>query len=165
MAKKEKLPELLRNNLKVVFCGTAAGTVSAQKRQYYAGPGNKFWKTLFDIKLTDRILLPSEFYKLPDYGIGLTDLVKDQSGMDNRIVFREKNRNALFDRIKKHQPKILCFNGKRAAQEYFGKKVDYGLQDESIGKTRLFVAPSTSRAANRYWDIKVWRRLARLINK
>jgi double-stranded uracil-DNA glycosylase len=29
--------------LKVVFCGTAAGTQSAQAGTYYAGRGNYFW--------------------------------------------------------------------------------------------------------------------------
>ncbi len=165
MGKKDKLPELLRKNQKVVFCGSAAGTVSAQKRQYYAGPGNKFWKTLFEIGLTDRLLLPSEFEKLSKYKIGLTDLIKKQSGMDHEIDFKKKSREELTERIEKFKPKILCFNGKRAAQEYLGHKVDYGLQKECIGKTRLFVAPSTSGAANRFWDIKVWHKLAGLINK
>ena len=40
------LPDVLGPNLKVVFCGTAAGAVSAKRRAYYAGPGNKFWQTI-----------------------------------------------------------------------------------------------------------------------
>lgn len=159
---KNKLEDMFRKNQKVVFCGTAAGTVSAQKRQYYAGPGNKFWSTLFDIGLINRRLSPANFKELLKYNIGLTDLVKNQSGMDHEIDFNKNSRNALTKRIKKYRPKILCFNGKRSAQEYLGKKVEYGLQIESIGKTRLFVAPSTSGAANRFWDIKYWRKLARL---
>jgi len=162
MSKTDKLSDMLRDNLKVVFCGTAAGNVSAKKRQYYAGPGNRFWKTLNDIRLTNKILLPSEFRKLLEYNIGLTDLVKGQSGMDNSIVFKEKSRKELTRRIKKYKPKYLCFNGKRAAQEYFSRKVEYGLQDESIGNTKIFVAPSTSGAANRFWDINIWRKLAKL---
>ncbi len=161
----DKLSDLLRRNQKVVFCGTAAGTVSAQKKQYYAGPGNKFWKTLFEIGLTDKLLLPSEFEKLHKYKIGLTDLVKKQSGMDHEIDFKKKSREELTERIEKFNPKILCFNGKRAAQEYLGHKADYGLQKDVIGKTKLFVAPSTSGAANRFWDIKIYEQLVQLLNK
>ena len=84
--------------------------------------------------------------------------------MDCDIDFKKRSRAELAKRIEKFEPKYLCFNGKRSAQEYLGKKVDYGLQDESIGDTKIFVAPSTSGAANRFWDIKVWRKLARLIN-
>jgi len=162
MKKPDILDDMLRKNQKVVFCGTAAGTVSAQKRQYYAGPGNKFWQTLSVIELTKDLLLPSEFKKLLKYKIGLTDLVKKQSGMDHQIDFKKKSREELTNRIKKYQPIILCFNGKRAAQEYLGHKVDYGIQSETIEKTKLFVAPSTSGAANRFWDIKDWRKLAKL---
>jgi len=165
VAKSDALSDLLRFNQKVVFCGTAAGTVSAEKRQYYAGPGNKFWQTLYDIKLTDEILLPSEFRKLLSYNIGLTDLVKKQSGPDSKIIFREKDRMDFEHRIKKYKPKYLCFNGKRAAQEYLKHKVKYSLQSESIEKTRIFVAPSTSGAANRFWDIEIWRKLSGLIGQ
>ena len=37
------LPDVLDINPKVIFCGTAAGSTSARRQQYYAGPGNKFW--------------------------------------------------------------------------------------------------------------------------
>ena len=37
--------------LKLVVCGTAAGDRSAQLGQYYAGPGNKFWRTLASLGL------------------------------------------------------------------------------------------------------------------
>ena len=37
------LPDVLQPDLKVVFCGTAAGTQSAQAGTYYAGRGNYFW--------------------------------------------------------------------------------------------------------------------------
>jgi len=37
------LPDLLASNLKIVFCGSAAGTKSAENKAYYAGPGNRFY--------------------------------------------------------------------------------------------------------------------------
>ena len=37
------LKDLLQPNLDIVFCGTAAGEVSARKAAYYAGPGNQFY--------------------------------------------------------------------------------------------------------------------------
>ena len=58
-------------------------------------------------------------------------------------------------------PDVLCFNGKRAAQEYFGTRaIAYGEQPERIGTTVLWVAPSTSGAANGFWDLSHWRDLA-----
>ena len=46
------LPDLIADDLDVVFRGTAAGTASAVKGAYYAGPGNVFWPTLYAIGLT-----------------------------------------------------------------------------------------------------------------
>jgi len=34
--------------------------------------------------------------------------------------------------------------------------VPYGFQPESLGPTRLYVAPSTSKLARRYWDETIW---------
>src|SRR5665647_1267841 len=81
------LDDLLRDGLKLVVCGTAAGAKSAKLKQYYAGPGNKFWRTLFELGLTPRQLEPNEAELLLDFGIGLTDLVKGQSGADCTLDF------------------------------------------------------------------------------
>jgi len=76
------LPDLLLPGLRVVFCGTAAGTVSALRGAYYAGPGNRFWATLAATGLTPRRLAPEEFPQLLRFAIGLTDLAKSVSGAD-----------------------------------------------------------------------------------
>jgi double-stranded uracil-DNA glycosylase len=36
---EDVLPDVLGPGLRVVFCGTAAGAVSAVRGAYYAGPG------------------------------------------------------------------------------------------------------------------------------
>ena len=70
------LPDLLDHNLDIVFCGTAAGDISASRKSYYAAPGNQFYPTLWNCGFTSRLLLPEEFNKLTSYRIGLTDLAK-----------------------------------------------------------------------------------------
>jgi len=45
------LPDVLEPGLHVVFCGTQAGSASARRGAYYAGPGNKFWPVLHEIGL------------------------------------------------------------------------------------------------------------------
>ena len=160
------LPDLLKPNLKVVFCGTAAGRKSAEVGFYYAGPGNKFWKTLFETGLTSRLLMPSEFKKLVDWDIGLTDMVKDKSGMDNILSSSDFKNNGLIEKIEKYSPRLLCFNGKKAAKEFYGlTNVEYGLQKKRVNETRIFIAPSTSGAANGFWDINQWINLANLVSK
>ena len=159
------LEDLFTKDLRVVFCGTAAGTRSAQLQQYYAGRGNKFWKLLAQVGLTPKVLLPSEYRELLSFGIGLTDMVKGQSGGDADIDFKSAGRDELIDKIDRLTPKCLCFNGKRAAVVFLGQKiVEYGLQTDSVGATKIFVAPSTSGAANAFWDARRWQDLANLVN-
>lgn len=151
------LPDVLEPHLKVVFCGTAAGAMSAKLGAYYANPTNRFWSTLYKIGLTPYQLQASEFKSVTQYGIGLTDLAKHVSGSDNVLSKADFGATALHEKILKYQPKILAFTSKRGAQEYFGRKsVDYGLQAEQIGETRLFVLPSPSGAARSYWDETHW---------
>ena len=160
------LPEVLKPDLKIVFCGTAAGRKSAELGFYYAGNGNKFWKTLFETGLTPRLLMPSEFSELINWGIGLTDMVKDKSGMDNNLMRSDFKNNGLVEKIQKYNPRYLCFNGKKAAKEFYGYNyVEYGLQEKRVYDTSIFIAPSTSSAANGFWDVKHWIKLANLSYK
>ena len=76
------LPDILAPGLDIVFCGTAVGNVSAQRGAYYAGLGNMFWPTLYEIGLTPRRLQPEEFREVLSFGLGLTDLVKAVLGVD-----------------------------------------------------------------------------------
>jgi TDG/mug DNA glycosylase family protein len=158
------LDDLFGADLLVVFCGTAAGNQSAMLGQYYAGRGNRFWDILAATKLTPSRLAPADYRRLGEFGIGLTDIAKGRAGNDTDIAFRPADREQLRDKLRQYRPRILCFNGKRAAQEFFGvKSVSYGLQPEGIGPTALFVAPSTSGAARGSWDEGLWHELALLV--
>jgi TDG/mug DNA glycosylase family protein len=158
------LNDMLTDNLKLVICGTAAGNKSAELKQYYAKPGNRFWKTLYEVELTPILLSPSEYERLLSYGIGLTDLVKTKAGMDRTLNKADFEIEIFRENIKQFSPKVLCFNGKHAAEMYFQRPVDYGLQADCIGQTKVFVAPSTSGAASGFWNVEFWRDLANLSN-
>ena len=155
------LHDVLTRNLAVVVCGSAAGRRSAQLGHYYAGPGNRFWSTLAEIGLTPRILVPTESGQLLGYAIGLTDLANGPAGSDDQLRFARADAIALRAKVVLYQPRYLCFNGKRGASEFLRRNsMDYGVQSERIGRTVLFVAPSTSRAANAFWDVSIWQDLA-----
>ncbi len=159
------LENILSPQLDYVFCGTAASAESARRKAYYAGPGNRFWLTLYECGLTPVLLEPTEYPKLLGFGIGLTDVVKNQSGMDKEIDFSCTQVSDLHNNIACYQPGLLCFNGKKAAQMALRKqRVHYGLQDECIGCTRVVILPSTSGAARKFWNIKYWQALPQLLN-
>ena len=156
------LPDVLTPGLAVVFCGTAASSASARRRAYYAGPGNAFWPTLFEIGLIPRPLAPAEYHRLPTYGLGLTDLAKDVSGSDNVLSDNDFDREGLEAKIRRYAPAILAFTSKRAAEEYLRHPVQYGRLQDAIEGTQFFVLPSPSGAARRFWDTGPWRQLAQM---
>ncbi|OOG61359.1 mismatch-specific DNA-glycosylase [Rhodanobacter sp. B04] len=165
LAESHILPDVLRPGLRLVFCGTAAGKRSAAERAYYAHPGNQFWRALHQAGLTPRQLSPAEFPLLHDYGIGLTDLAKRHAGNDNELPRDAFDVPALIAKIEHHAPRLLAFTSKNAARALLGRSVRYGLQDESIGSTRLFVLPSPSGQARGHWDLSPWKALSNYVSK
>jgi double-stranded uracil-DNA glycosylase len=157
------LADAIRPGLRVVFCGTALGTVAARKRAYYAGPGNAFYETLWRIGLTPRRLEPPEYEELLDYGIGLTDICKTRSGSDQEVGRKEFDVDRLIALLDENRPRWIAFNGKNSARGAFGHPVEYGRQPERLAGIPAFVLPSTSGAARRYWDISHWQALAGLV--
>jgi len=164
-----KLPDLLIENLDVVFCGTAAGDKSAELKAYYAGPGNQFYNILNSIGFTPIKLKPNQFTDLLNYKIGLTDIAKFAQGVDTKLKSTDFDVVGFKEKIIKYQPKYVCFNGKKAAWVFYGQKktttIAYGIQTGTINNTKLFVAPSTSGSARKYWDDNVWKELFERIKK
>lgn len=161
------VPDLLAAGLKVVFCGTALGRVSAEKRAYYAHPGNFFWRTLHATGLTAERITPTDYVRLLDYRIGLTDLCKAHYGNDSELPSEAWDARALRLKILQYQPEILAFTSKTAASACLGKptaKIGLGFQPETIGVTRLFALPSPSGQARTFWDQTVWQALANVVS-
>lgn len=156
------LPDVIAHDLAVLFCGSAVSAASARRGAYYAGPGNAFWRALYRSRLTPRQLQPQEYGQLLEFELGLTDLAKSASGNDSDLTTNDFDREALRAKILEYQPRIVAFTGKRPAREFLAREVNYGLQKELIGKSRLFVLPSPSGNARRYWSLRPWQNLATL---
>jgi double-stranded uracil-DNA glycosylase len=154
------LSDILHHDLNIVFCGTAAGNKSAERKAYYAGRGNLFYFVLASCGLTSRLLQPEEFPELSNYKIGLTDLAKFTHGMESDLLKEDYDIKSFEEKILLYQPKVVCFNGKEAAKVYLRlidtKQILYGELEKLIGITKLYVAQSTSFKARKYWDEKIW---------
>ncbi len=158
------LPNVIARDLDVVFCGTAVGKRSAEVRAYYAGRGNKFWSTLYATGFTPYQFTPAEYRKVLEQRLGLTDLAKHVSGADSTLKRADFGSNALRKLVAKYQPRYVAFTSKRAAREFFGFPVEYGLQATPMGRTHFFVLPSPSGLASRYWQNgRHWHELAALV--
>jgi TDG/mug DNA glycosylase family protein len=163
----EKLPDLLRDDLKLVFVGTAAGQRSADAGHYYAHPGNRFWRTIHETGITPRQYQPHEFPSLLDLGIGFTDMCKAGAGMDHAALTFPIDVQAFREKMTRYQPKTIAFTSKKAASLFYGrptKKVALGRQPTEPDFPIVFVLASPSGAASRYWFVQPWQELADSIN-
>ena len=160
------LNDVIKPKLNLIFCGTAAGNRSARIKAYYAGQGNKFWSTIYKTKIVDRLIEPADYSSILDFNIGLTDIAKNAYGNDSDISRGDYDSEALLDKIKRYKPKIVCFNGKNAGKVFYNKKnIDYGLQPVECYNTKIFIAPSTSGAANGFWNIDYWYKLSSILDE
>ena len=125
------LPDVLAPDLRIVFCGTAAGTVSAARGAYYAHPQNKFWRALHAAGLTPRLLAPAEYPLMPSFGLGLTDIAKTVSGMDKELPAGALGRlacEAMRARIERFEPAILAFTSLTAGRRFLRHDATFGPQ-------------------------------------
>jgi len=158
------LPDVLAPSLAVVFCGNAAGKVSAQKGAPFAGPGNYFWPVLHEVGLTPVLLAPEEFRRLPEFGLGLTDACKTHFGSDAEVGVANHDPERVRRAIRDFGPEHIAFVGKRAAQIVLGRPVDYGRQSELFEGAQAWVLPSTSGLARRFWNVEPWWELAAAVD-
>lgn len=163
------IEDVLQDGLRVVFCGTALGRASVRAGAYYAHPRNLFWPTLHALGFTTDAapLRPQEFRRAFEFGIGLTDLCKFAFGNDNELPPRAFDVEALRAKMMRYQPAVLAFTSKTAGQACCGSKASLGWQDTTLGKTRLFILPSTSPSARWQWEAQKshWRVLAEFVNR
>lgn len=155
------LEDLGGQGLRLVVCGMAAGDRSAAMGAYYAGLGNKFWKTLHAVGLTPTLMDPSDWRSLAAHGIGFTDLAKHHQGIDAKLPKDAFDPARVRGIIASWQPAALAFNGLAPAKKFLGRSaVSPGLQPESIGRTAIWALPSTSGLASGHWDIAHWQAMA-----
>jgi len=153
------LPDAATRGLRVLFCGSAPGVGSAGVS--YDRAGNEFWPVLHRCGLTPERLAPDEYGRVLDYGIGLADVETTESTSDQTITNTWTEEAPLAELLERYRPWALAFNGKKAARAVLHRDVDYGPQPELIAGARVFVLPSTSAAARRFWDEQHWIELAR----
>jgi TDG/mug DNA glycosylase family protein len=163
----EKLPDLLRDNLKVVFVGTAAGQRSADVGHYYAHPGNRFWRTIFEVGITPRQYQPHEFRSLLDLRIGFTDMCKTGAGMDHTALNFPIDVPGFREKMLRHRPKTIAFTSKKAASLFYGRPtttIALGRQPQNQNSLQdfpdVFVLASPSGAASGSWSVGAWQELA-----
>jgi len=150
-----EVPDVLAPELRIVFVGINPGRVSAAARAHFANPRNDFWRLLHATRLTSRLYAPDEQFSLLEEGIGVTNAAyrtTPGSGDLRRADF-VGSAERLERLARELRPRWFAFVGKEAYRGAFGTRPELGLQEMTLGDTRLFVLPSTSPAnAAVPWD-------------
>ena len=163
-----RLPDQLRTGLRLVFVGTAASTRSASVGNYYAHPGNRFWRALHEAGITPRRYQPSEFASLLELGIGFTDLSKSGAGMDHQIARQSFDVAGFKAKMQTYRPHTIAFTSRKAASLFYGKPtsaLSLGRQPPVNGFPDMFVLSSPSGAASGHWTLQPWVELAEWIKQ
>jgi TDG/mug DNA glycosylase family protein len=151
----EELRSALRNtvrdviapDLKVLFCGINPGRYSAAVGHHFAGPSNRFWKTLHAAGFTPRLLTPFEDEALLALRLGITNLVDRATVNAALLSSRELREGAerLTRKVRRFRPRVLAVVGLGAYRDAFGEAdADCGLQWRQIGSTRIWLLPNPS---------------------
>lgn len=146
-AATKTIPDIIAPNLAVLFCGINPGLYSAFTGQHFARPGNRFWPALHEAGFTERKLHPSEQGQLLELGYGITNLVNRASAAADELSAAEfvAGGKRLRAKVRRYRPRFVAFVGVGAYRMAFDQPdAGLGLQDRTIGESKLWLLPSTS---------------------
>lgn len=146
-ARGKRLRDVIKPDLKVLFCGINPGLYSAATGNHFARPGNRFWPALHAAGFTPRRLHPSEEEALLHSGYGLTNLVGRATASAEELHASEfvAGRRRLALKVRRYRPRTVAFLGLGAFRHAFGRsKATLGPQPETFEGARVWVLPSPS---------------------
>jgi TDG/mug DNA glycosylase family protein len=141
------LPDILAPNLDVLFCGINPGLYTAAVQQHFGRPGNRFWPVLHRAGFTPRLFAPAEQHELLKLGIGITNVVARATAAADELLREEliEGGGILTKKVLQYQPQYLAVVGIGAYRTAFDRpKAKMGMQQETIGATKLWVLPNPS---------------------
>ena len=149
------LKDRIRLPVRLLLVGINPGIRSAQVGHHFAGPSNRFWKLLYDSRLVPEPIGFADDDRLPEWGIGITNLIpRATPGIDS--LRREEyiaGARTLRRKIRRVKPDMVAFVGVTLFRSVFARPaaqpVALGPQEERIEGARVFVLPNPSgRNAN-----------------
>lgn len=146
-AKGKTLPDVIAQDLKVLFCGINPGLYTAAIGHHFGRPGNRFWPTLYAAGFTPRLLSPFEEHELLKLGYGITNVVAHATAAADELTREDYlvGGKQLEARVKRYKPKMLAVLGVGAYRVAFDRKdAKVGRQQERIGESEVWVLPNPS---------------------
>jgi TDG/mug DNA glycosylase family protein len=153
----KRLKDSIGPGLRVLFVGINPGMRSAAIGHHFAGYSNRFWKLLFDSGLLPERLRAEDDRRLPEWGLGITNLIpRCTPGIDTLAPEEyRKGVAALRRKVRRLKPAFVVFVGVTGFRAVSTQKapVALGLQSALFEGARVFVVPNPSgRNANYSYD-------------
>jgi double-stranded uracil-DNA glycosylase len=142
-----ELPDILSNDLDVVFCGINPGMRSAERGYHFSNRSNRFWRVLHLSGFTSEVMLPEEAQLLLDYRCGLTSAVARPTvgASDLKRTDFLSAIPKLEQKIRYYQPRYIAFLGKPAYSAIVNQReVDWGKQPNLFAESMVWVLPNPS---------------------
>jgi TDG/mug DNA glycosylase family protein len=141
------VPDVVAEDLRVLFCGINPGLYTAWAGHHFARPGNRFWPALHGSGFTPRLLRPDEEQELLTLGLGVTNVVARATATAaelSREELREGGRR-LVAVGERWRPSYVAVLGVTAYRAAFGEpRAGLGPQQRRLGPARVWVLPNPS---------------------
>ena len=147
---RQRLTDHIRPGVRILFVGINPGLRSAATGHHFAGHSNRFWKLLFESKLAPEPLTHQDDSRLPDWGLGLTNIIQRPSAGIDVLKPREyiAGRKRLIATVKHYRPHAVALLGvtiyRTLFPEYRTGRISLGLQDKTLADRPVFVLPNPS---------------------
>ena len=147
---RQRLTDHIRPGVHILFVGINPGLRSAAIGHHFAGHSNRFWKLLYESKLVSEPLTHQDDWLLPDWGLGLTNIIQRPSAGVNTLKPQEYvgGMERLTATVKQYRPQTVALLGvtiyRMLFSEYRAGRISLGLQNETLASRPVFVLPNPS---------------------
>ena len=143
------IPDLVGDDLRLLFVGINPGLVSAATGLHFARPGNRFYPALRLAGILPADVLTPEAARpvLLSRGVGITNIVARASARADELDAAElvAGRSRLEAFVEQHRPAVVAVAGITSYRVAFDRRTARaGPQDETIGGAQLWVVPNPS---------------------
>ena len=147
-----RLRDCIQPGVLVLFVGINPGLRSAQTGHHFAGHSNRFWKLLHESKLVSEPLTYREDRRLPEWHLGLTNIIgRCTAGIDvlDPAEYR-LGAASLKRKIRRYRPHFVALLGVTIFRMLISPKeqskglLDLGVTTMQLAGARIFLLPNPS---------------------
>lgn len=161
------VPDLVPDDLRLLFVGINPGLWTAAVQAHFARPGNRFYRALHAAGIVDRELdvrrgfSDEDLAALTDRGIGITNLVDRATARADELDRDELRRGAdvLASKVASWRPAVVAIVGITAYRAAFDDPgAQIGRQERDLGGAQLWALPNPS-GLNAHYQVDALARL------